>query len=291
MKKILCLIVFFQSFQISFGQLDRIQIPRDWVKVVQPEMKRNHLIIQSDSIISSRIVTLFAVDKIVNLSINRGNRTKFKIKNDELKAGKNNEVYIWAISNYSNSNDSNPININPKEIHFGKNGGEKIDQSGSLVKFDAATITVNLTSNKKSEVINYNFNKYRADLEENEISENILTPSQGMNLKVSVLGMSERKEIILCIYNKNGDLLRIMDPTQDGEFITDKQIIIIPFILPTTKFSITKNIIFEIGDPLKNGSVVVTEESPDNPFMLFLEEIIVLFLIVISSLYFIFKKK
>ncbi len=161
-----------------------------------------------------------------------------------------------------------------RSYHFGENGGED--------KMDNALVAVSYEGKPASPELNSAQPPVLLKLEDAAILNITNTfpgtgPTAGKtylkvdasNAKTATLSINRetrRGKVMVCIFNaSNGKLIGMLDPKRNGveSFTAKREVWVVPIIKPDRSRpsgSAVDQINFEVGDPVVNGSVRVSEE-------------------------------
>lgn len=161
-----------------------------------------------------------------------------------------------------------------QSYHFGENGGED--------KMDDALVSISYAGNPASTELNSNHPPVLLKLEDAAIL-NITNVTSGIGptgtktyLKVDASNSNtatiilrretRRGGVLVCIFNAtNGNMIGQLDPKRNPveSFTTRRDVWVVPIIKPNRSRpsgSAMDQIIFEVGDPVVNGTVRASEE-------------------------------
>ncbi len=161
-----------------------------------------------------------------------------------------------------------------RSYHFGENGGED--------NMDDALVLISYAGNPASAELNSTHPPVLLKLEDASILT-ITSASSGIGptgsktyLKVDASNSNpatitlnkeaRRGKVMVCIFNaSNGNMIGMLDPKRNSveSFTTRRDVWVVPIIKPnrsTHSGTAVDQIIFEVGDPVVNGSVRASEE-------------------------------
>lgn len=159
-------------------------------------------------------------------------------------------------------------------LHFGENGGED--------KMDDALVSISYAGNPASTELNSNHPPVLLKLEDAAIL-NITNASSVIGLTgtktylkvdasnsntatLTLRREARRGGVLVCIFNAtNGNLIGLLNPKRNSveSFTTRRDVWVVPIIKPNRSRpsgSAVDEIIFEVGDPVVNGTVRASEE-------------------------------
>lgn len=202
---------------------------------------------------------------VISSDGSKSNRFQKKGKQQPTKYGKNKPLEIVTIPLLYHAYES----LQSSVFKFGKDIGEN--------DYNGAEVSVTSVSNGDSVSESDNAgNKMQLNFDTSEFYNYpgngsvdgkkflCVTASDTKKVELSISKQAERGKVYVCVFNKNGKLVKMLNPksqkNSDSElkYIVDDTVYVVPVISPTEKDGIKT--VFEVGDPRQVAMVEIEEE-------------------------------
>jgi hypothetical protein len=219
-----------------------------YVSFLYSEKSKNSGIIDSNTVINKKIGYFFAIPHFSSYSVVNGG-SKYLINFGD---GISETSSYGASVSIENVHQDSILSPDLKEFDKRLQIGYQNLITQEFGKIDSSGIIINVTKVRST----------------NELPDlvKVIIPSQS-RIKISIDHDTAKTNVIVCIFDNKGYLLSRLDPNILGDpseesCIINETVYIVPFIRPNRLIQTSywkEEVIFNVGDPVKSGSIKVTE--------------------------------